>query len=956
MEKYLQEVAHFLFSKHAEEISEYTLIFPNRRAGLFFQKYLSGFLSKPVFSPEILTISELIASFSDLKVIDSNAAIIKLWKTYSEVTKSSESLDDFFYWGEMLLSDFNDIDKYLVDAKVLFKNIGSLREIDSGFDYLTKEQVEFLSNFWRTIIEVKNSDGKEQFLNIWEKLYAIYEGFSTQLANRGEAYEGMMYKDMVRNIESKIQLWENRKIAFVGFNALNQCEKTLFDYFQNYLGACFFWDHDSYYMSNPSHEASLFMKQNIARYPMLPDFKFNNNSFTSLSEIELVSVPGFSSQSVYLSHWLNSNRVDFTDSFDNTAVVLCDESLLIPVLSSLPDKLGEFNITMGYPFKSSVVYSFLRAVIDVNRNSRPAEEGKTKHYYRNVLVLLNNPLVKPFLDEFLERFNEELLQQNKIYLTNDDFKSDKFVTGLFAVPSDASLVKDYLQQVISMVVQNIPDSEATNKEALFQLFLLVGKMHDSLFTDGEVPSKAMSVALFFQLLLRASERLSVPFEGEPLVGVQIMGFLETRCLDFDNLILLSFNDKNLPGNPFSHSFIPYALRKGFGLPSIEQRNAMYSYYFYRLLQRAKKVTMVYDSRTEGMSNGEVSRYITQLKYEAQHLKINEKQAVFNFETFRGKSICVHKTPSVMKKLETVFLTKKISPTLLNTYLDCNLKFYFRYIEGIKENEVLAEEIDQLMFGKVAHLAIEKLYAPFVGNEITKADIKKMADNKTLVKNELLSALQVLFFKNNKVSLNGKNILVFDLIEKYLHKILKYDQSIAPFTIISLEKEYYSPINTNYKGQPVEVYIGGIIDRLDFCNGEIRVVDYKTGKAKLELKDISEMFDTVKDRNKVAFQTLVYAMSVFNTTKSLHPVVPAVYGARSVFTENFEPRFSFGSNRLVFQDIGNEFELKLSGLIEEILREDANFEQVVDKQQCSYCTYHLLCDRETVDNEMGEEDV
>jgi len=436
----------------------------------------------------------------------------------------------------------------------------------------------------------------------------------------------------------------------------------------------------------------------------------------------------------------------------------------------------------------------------------------------------------------------------------------------------------------------------------------------------------------------------IPFEGEPLSGMQIMGFLETRNLDFDNLVLLSFNDDKLPGNPHQHSFIPYSLRKGFGLPVIEQRNAMYAYYFYRLIQRAKKVTLVYDSRTEGMTKGEVSRFATQLFYEAKHLKINEKQAVFDFEPAGQKPIEIVKTNEINNLVLSHLQNKRISPSALNIYIDCKLKFYLKYIEGIAETDDVAEDIDHLLFGRIAHVALEMLYQPFLNKKIDKADIEKIITDGKALDKSLRQALEQEYFKGGNLNLNGRNLLVFDIIKKYLLRILKYDLSIAPFTLLGLEKKYEMTFNIDTSNGELAVLVGGTVDRIDRVGEIIRVVDYKTGEAKQSVSGIEKLFYKNSARNKVAFQTLVYAGCVVAETNPLAPVLPAVYGARSVFLDDFDPLFTIAGGYLNYQANAVEFENGLKQLLGEMLDPNVPFSQTDDEQMCKYCQYNGICNR------------
>jgi CRISPR/Cas system-associated exonuclease Cas4 (RecB family) len=886
----------------------------------------------------------MVADISGLEIADKNRLVVELFKVYVSVTKSTETLDDFYYWGEMMLADFDDIDKYMIDARQLFSNVESYKEIDAGFDYLTEEQLVFLSTFWKNVLDARSSQSKEMFLGIWEKLFGIYSAFKKHLENKQLAYEGMMYRKMVLDIKNKPGISKWHDCVFVGFNALNKCEKALFKHMQVNCNGLFFWDYDKYYLETPVHEAALFMHGNLLTYPMPADFNFLPDNFSGLSKIEMVAVPGFSGQASYASNWFKEHEKQITKRFDNTAVVMCDETLLLSMVNSVPASVSTFNITMGFPVKKSPAFALVKGLVEIDRNSRAGENGDLVFYYRNVLGLLSNPLLKEMLGAKFDELSNKIRDENRIYLGTADFEGDPLLSLIFNLPQSPEYSREYLQNIIKTVFRDTAEDDKLLKESLYQLHLAINRLHDSIFDNTAATDSGMSKKLYYQLLLKQLDRLSIPFEGEPLSGLQLMGFLETRCLDFDNIVLLSFNDDKLPGNPHRHSFIPYTLRKGFGLPVSEQRNAMYAYYFYRLIQRAKNVSLVYDSRTEGLSNGEISRFGTQLKYEASHIEINERQAVFNFEPELQDAIEVEKTPLVQKRVEAHMQEKRISPSALNVYIDCKLKFYFQYIENIKEANDVQEDIDHLIFGRVAHQALEYLYKPFEGHEITKEIMERIISDKKKFDAALRKAMEKEYFKKGNFNLNGRNMLVFEIIKKYILRILKYDLSITPFTLMGLEKEYnrYAQLETG--GKSYRVKYGGYIDRIDRVGDKIRVVDYKTGKSDPKVLSIEKLFCDNSARNKAAFQTMLYASCAFGALKPDLPVLPSVYGARAVFSPDFSPFFTINGGQMNYQANAEAFDAGLMQLFAEILDPDVPFSQTPDKNTCGYCPFNAICNR------------
>ncbi|MCF8363358.1 MAG: PD-(D/E)XK nuclease family protein [Prolixibacteraceae bacterium] len=942
MDKFLKEVASYLYQKYNKDLYTFTLVFPNRRAGLFFQKYLSETVNQPVFTPQIITISELVGGMSNFQVLDQGQLIIELYRVFRKVTGSNETLDDFYYWGEMMLADFNDIDKYMVDAHQLFSNVESLKEIDDGFEFLTEEQLRYLSAFWISILETNNSETKARFLNLWKNLYNIYDQYKAHLTESGFSYEGMMYRNLISDLPKLSEEKVSEKTVFIGFNALNRCELRLFDFFKNNSGAMFFWDYDDYYMNMPDHEAGMFLHSNIKQFPMPDDFSFSSDNFSKLESIDVVSIPGFSGQASYAAQWISKLDTNKGESFDKTAVVLCDESLLVPFLNVVPAGIDDFNVTMGFPVKSSPVYTLVKGLVDIDRHSRTNKDGHILFYHRNIMALLNNPLIKQLAGKFVEELNDRLIRENLVYLTPDDFTNDEFLSLVFHLPETPAECRDYLLQIISQVFAVMDEDEPLVKESLYQLYLLINRMHDALIVGGEESDVEISKRLYYQLLLRQLERVSIPFEGEPLSGMQIMGFLETRSLDFDNLILLGFNDDRIPGSSSQHSFIPYSLRRGFEMPVAEHKNAMYAYYFYRLIQRAKNVTLVYDSRTDGFSRGELSRFATQLKYEAVSIKLIERQGTFNFEPSGGDEIRIKKTATLLSRIENYLQNTNVSPSALNVYMDCSLKFYFKYIEGVKESEDVLEDIDNLVFGRIAHLALEELYKPYIEKEITADIIARLLVDKRKINSSLKTALEKEFFKKGNFNLNGRNLLVFDIIKKFVVTVLKYDKTIAPFHLMSLEKKYFNRMTVESGEKTIEIKYGGSVDRLDKTGDKIRVVDYKTGKSDNIINNLDKLFKG--DRNKAAFQTMLYADAVENEIETALPVLPAVYGARAVFRKDFDPLFRFGGGNLIFQANADEFRSKLKELFENILNPEIAFSQVENPQKCTFCPYKNICNR------------
>lgn len=969
MEKFLESVAKYVYRTYGRNLGDLTIIFPNRRASLFFQKYLEKEIVNPVFVPNMTTIGDFVSSLSDYEIVDHNRQVIELYHIFVDVTQSAESLDDFYYWGEMMLSDFNEIDKYLVDASRLFQNIEDLESINSGYDFLSEEQLKYLSSFWDHLLSARDSSSKSDFLNIWKCLYSIYKRFREKLIAKEQACEGMIYRDMAENLIDRCSKWIDKPVCIVGLNALNECEHRLLNFLKVNAQTCFFWDYDSYYVDQKNHEAGVFMRDNLRKFPMPADFIVDFDNIKKMSNIDVISITGNTGQTVYTSRWLEQNKTIVTGKFDNTALVLCDENLLTSVIQTLPDFIKDVNITMGYPFRASVVYSLVSSIADIDKNSSSDVEGNSVFYYKHVLSLLGHPMMQLMTNDSFDKYYRQSHTQRQIYLKTSDFVDSQFLYSIFNLPKRGCDCRDYFRYIIDQLLEKLPEESVLEKETLYLLGLSINQLHDSLFVDEEKDGELISKRLFFKLLLKYLDGLSIPFEGEPLNGLQIIGILETRCLDFDNVILLSALDSNLPGNTRRNSYIPYTLRKGFGLPLYEHRQSMYAYYFYRLLQRAKHVSLVYDNRTDklGKGRGEVSRYVTQLKYEAPNIRVNELVGTFGFDIESEGEIMIKKEGRVAELLDDYFLNNVASPSAINTFLDCELKFYYKYIEKIKEPDEIVENIDNVTFGLIVHSVIEKLYSECKDGDITSAEIDSLLNDKLKINRALMEALTE-YLHTNTSNMDGDNTVIVEVILKLVNQILRLDKTIAPFRIIALEEKCNSEVTIEANNKIYNVKIGGIIDRVDKVlahedSGQnyefVRVVDYKTGKSDVNLSSVDDMFGIKKttgqsddvdlseifgktDRNKAAFQTMLYAYCYHNSKHPQEQIYPAVYGVRAMLSEDFSPLFNIDGNNLVYQRFSDAYILRLKQLLSLILDSKYPFRQTTSK--CEFCAYKDLCNR------------
>jgi hypothetical protein len=942
---FLKQVANYLYTYRRDELSEYCLVFPGRRAGVFFTAYLNELVERPMLSPEIITINELISNLTDLQETDTVSLVLKLQEVYSKVTGLQESLDEFFFWGEILLGDFDDIDKYLLNADDLFRNIADLKELENQFDYLTDEQRKAIEEFWGNLEKVPSSFNKEKFIDIWMKLADIYHRFKISLKETGIAYPGMIYREVAETLnENQLTELPAEKYVFVGFNALNNCEKTIFRKLDKQKKAMFFWDYADFYMKDVENEAGSFLRTNLVQFPAPKDFRLEEPE-TARRKLKLVAVPGNITQAQAINLPGVLDKFHLNSRFDNTAFVLADENLLIPVISSVGNSFQEINITMGYPFVNTPVYGFISQLISLQRNVRRSSRSAV-FYYKPVVALLNHQFV---VTNPIKQFVSEIHRRNKVYINASELKIDPFVARLFSSPETWIDLLDYFLDILKeLSLKYNPANDERHKlesEYLYQAYLAIQRLKDSL-SQLNIPD--FPVKIMFRLLDQGLKRISIPFEGEPLTGLQVMGLLETRCLDFENLVLFSANEGFLPRIAAGHSFVPYHLRKGFGIPTYEDRDAMYAYYFYRLIQRNRNAVIVYNSITEGISFSEKSRFLYQLQFDSD-FEIEEINLSFNFRGTTNEPIAIQGNERYVEQLISKYSSNKLSPSAINTWLDCRLKFYFKYLAGIKEKEELKEEIDAVLFGNLFHYTIEKLYLPFVGKTVEEHALNLLASERRKIDEKVMEAIAVQYFRMSpeeagKVKLSGQSILIANHIREYVVQLIRNDIKFAPFEVLSLEQDYSEDFDVQSGERSIKIKVGGIVDRLDRTTDGIRIVDYKTGRnLKLDFKEWDQLINREnKERRKEIFQTLIYS-DIINRSELL-PILPTIYKLDNLFDEEFNPSVVFQGERIVYQRFISEFREVFSSVLSEMFDSHTTFDQVKDSQKCSYCPYNKICKR------------
>ena len=911
MKSFLEYVAEDIISKYGTNLSRTAVVFPNKRASLFLNEHLARLSQeKPLWSPAYITISELFRQQSSLHVADPIKLVCDLYQSFRQFTGSEETLDKFFGWGQLLISDFDDIDKNMADADHVFANLRDIHELDD-LSYLTDEQRELLKHFFSHFTEEHETELKQRFLRLWSHFTDIYHDFNRRLTDQGLAYEGALYRSVV-SLTNTTSSFPYDHYLFVGFNLLQKVEQQLFSELQKAGKARFYWDFDDYYMQG--HEAGHYIAQYLRHFPNELDSTADDiyKNFQKPKDITYISAPTEHIQARYVSSWLNQQRIA---KGRRTAIVLCDEHLLPTVIHSLPDEVEKVNITTGYPLSQTPVASFIQCYYDMMLG------GKTP---RLVRAFRRHPYYRYLTDDSQPLLH--LLRQiaASSATTPDDSSSDSP-----SAPSDPLF-----------------------QESLFRAYTLVNRLN-ALQESGDL---SVSDTTMQRLVSQLIQQTSIPFHGEPAEGLQVMGVLETRNLDFDHVLLLSCNEGNMPKGVNDSSFIPHSIRQAYELTTVENKVSIYAYYFHRLLQRTQDVTILWNNATEDGQRGEMSRFMLQLMVESgKHIKQHSLQSGKIIARYTPQPI--EKTPHVLSIMQSQWLTADslLSPSAINKYMRCPLQFYYRYIAGIKEPDQPddEQELDNRIFGNIFHEAADTLYHQ-LPQYVTKEVLEQLLKSKATIERAVDDA----FHKElpNAVK-GGLHLINREVIIRYLRQLIEIDKRLAPFTIIDLECDVERDLSLQTSAIS-HLKLGGRIDRLDqLSDGRIRVVDYKTGSHRLKpLASVEDIFVPAKihDHSDYYFQTFVYAdivsrkqADILHQTSDIrhHAVSPALLFIQHAGAPNYDPTLCFGKDKILdIAEHSARFNKLLEQKVNEIFSSEIPFTPTTDLKICRSCPYLQMCRR------------
>ena len=962
---FLEYVAEDIINKYGTDLSRIAVVFPNKRAALFLNEHLARIAGQPVWSPAYITISDLFRQHTDLKPADPIKLICDIHKSFTKCTGIDETLDHFYGWGQLLLADFDDIDKNMADADSIFCNLKDIHELDD-ISYLDDEQKEMLKRFFANFSDNIESELKKRFLSLWSHFGDIYHDYNRRLTEQGIGYEGAIYRKVAS--EETLHL-KYDKYLFVGFNLIQKVERVLFSRLMKEGKAKFYWDFDEYYMPTARAQQSASVPNNTASFAAyLTDFpneldNTDRDIYANMrrpKRIRFISSPTENAQARFASNWLLEN--DRYKAGRKTAVVMCDESILLPIMHSLPPEADKVNITSGFPLAMTPVASLVMLLFDLyTLGLRKKGTAFNPHYLKKLMA---HPYARHLQEVHLKGVHSKGVHLSQVHQEGS-----------------AALLQHIATLVKQVGIATKQEGDALTQESVFRMFTILNRLA-ALADSGDLLVDNTTLRRLVSQLVGAA---SIPFHGEPVIGVQIMGVLETRNIDFDNVLLLSCNEGNMPKGVNDSSFIPYSIRKAHGLTTIDNKVAIYSYYFHRLLQRAGDITIAYNNSTDNGHTGEMSRFMLQLLVESGQ-KIDHYSLTAKNQPTPLMPKAIEKDETALNKLEEM---SRLSPSAINTYIRCKLAFYYQYIAHIKEPDSDPETIDNRMFGNIFHRAAYLIYKDITDHSpvIEKAHIQAYLSNRKLLASVVDRAFEEEECKTN----NGLQIINREVIIEYITKLLKIDQQLCPFSILAMEEEakvYTSlsfttspshhlttssggalvssaPTKLNPSGgalvssAPTKQYnltIGGIIDRLDVVTDKqtgkrrIRVVDYKTGnKPSSAIKSIEEVFDPKNIASKHSnyfLQAILYSLIVSRSKEwnaANDAVSPALLFIKQAATNDYDPTLCIDKHPIsdvtVYEE---EFLTKLKETVADMYSPDAAFTPTDDRKKCELCPYRMLC--------------
>jgi hypothetical protein len=913
---FLNKLSKIIVADYSDNFSDLLVILPNRRAKVFLIDELKKETTATIFSPEIISIEDFVQDIAGIRSIDSVELLFEFYNVYLAVTeKEQESFETFANWAKTLLQDFNEIDRYLLEPDKILKYLENIKEVEH----------------WAVDID-KRTDLIDKYLIFWKKLPLYYHSLYNFLLNKEIGYQGLIYREAVDNLNHFSETIKDKKFLFAGFNALNYAEEKIIQHLLAIDKAKIYWDIDETFLNDPFHDTGLFQRRFKSTWPYYKanPYEWITNDFKQEKNIQIIGTPKAIGQAKIVGEIIEKQSNENEGKLQNVAVVLGEESLLVPILYSLPSNVDALNITMGYSSKNNPAQLLIAKLFKAHTNAISRNASSYVFYYKDVLDILTHPLIESYINakELVNRINQNnyTFIVHKRILELQENQNELFQLIFQKWDTSPVAILENLSQILLKIKSNLSsdnEEEKITNAFVYSIFKVINKMISYFSSNSNIDSVETLYAIYKQVI----DVAEVSFEGEPLNGLQIMGVLESRVLDFETVIITSVNEGKFPAGKSMNSFIPYDVKKEYGLPTFKEKDAIYTYHFYHLLQRAKNVYLLYNSDSEGLDAGERSRFITQLEVEKQ------PNHNLTFQTYNANVPEIAHQPLVIPKSEKVLLRLKeiaekgFSPSALTTYIRNPIQFYVQRILRISETDEVEENIAVNTLGTIIHGTLEELYKPFIGKILIENDIKICIKN---IDDEVLKQFK-LVYKEGEIK-KGRNLLAFEVAKRNVLNFLKLEleaiQNGNEIQIIALEKHLERVLE--HPKLPFPVKIGGNVDRIENRNGRIRIIDYKTGnvtKPSVTLKSWNGLTEDIK--NDKIIQILAYAFMYEPDAKGLE-IEAGIISFKNL-KNGFLP-FGFKEGKEIFEVISPEimesYIEEIVVLLNEILSVDVAFEEKV----------------------------
>ncbi|HXB39346.1 MAG TPA: PD-(D/E)XK nuclease family protein [Bacteroidia bacterium] len=931
---FLELVAEHIHKNYAGQSDSLCVVIPNRRGALYLKKHLGAFVDGFDWVPEIMAAENFIETLSGIPTGGELTLTFDLYEAYLKTVKGEAvSFEQFLRWAPQVMQDFNEVDRYLVDSEKVFENLKSIKEIEN----------------WSLSGE-KLSPMQEKYLAFMQQMGAVYKELKKNVLEKNYCWQGLSYRIAHDKLIAEGYKLPYKKIILAGFNAVNLAEEKIITYLVENKIAGLLWDADNYYLKNHEQEAGLFLRRHLTKFKPVEGFITDNLSQHE-KQVEITGVAGRMAQ-VAAGAQMIEKAIANNSALDKTAVVLCDETLLLPMLSVLPKAVQSVNVTLEYPAAITPLFDLYEHILQMQLNKK---DGKKENafYFKEVLAVLYNPFFADLWEDnfFIKEVIRKLNRSNAVYIRTGLLKSwfgENFSNAetVFTGFGSAYVAVKELCKINGRIIEklHIKVNRSIELETALAFMKELNALQNALEKYPEINLRGLRV-----LLKQVLAGSGIPFYGEPLSGLQVMGVLETRTLDFDNVIMLSVNEGVLPSGKSSNSFIPDDLKRHLQMPLHNEKDAIYSYHFYRILQRAKNVTLIYNTETDTFGKGEKSRFITQLLSEWKKINplIKMEEKILSLPvTAAGQNfgVIIEKDENVLAKLlEKAQSERGLSPTSFNTYKECSLKFYLRFIAGVREADEVEEDIEASAMGNIIHETLENLFRPFENKNLVAIDIEQMRKQVPALAEQFFSA-----YYDEVVDDNGKKALALHVIKKYIFNLLNFEKKEIEnrgkkqLIVKYLEKDLKAEL-TLPNGNKINIL--GKSDRIDDIDGELRIVDYKSSvnkyNDKFDISSLDEVFENTKYSK--ALQLLTYAWLAWKeklaAAEKINPCIIAFRAEKSLYT------LTQNKKEFIFSDsFFKEFEEKLKFFIAGMFNAEKKFEPTADLEICEYCAYKSICNR------------